>query len=188
MQRRETPVVRPAPAALTVAVSVATAVLAVHLPPFVVSGANLSDPAQADYASNLWSHTTPVLAAVAAIFPVLVIFAIWPPIMTGHRRAVLVVCILGLCTASLFALEGLNAYGQAPIPVNGKVTSFHDREISQCGFPSHHLVISYSDLRQTQTWVKPGVAVLLYLTPTGDAAYLGPAQEDWPCITSSLGQ
>jgi len=188
VQRREAPLVRPAAAGLTVAVSVAAAVFAVHLPPFVVSGANLADPAQADYARNLWSHTTPVLAAVAAIFPVLVIYAIWPTIVAGYRSAVLAVCILGLCTASLFALEGLNAYRQAPIPVNGKVTSFHDREISQCGFPSHHLLISDTDLRQTQAWVKPGVAVLLYLTPAGDAAYLGPAQTDWPCITSSLGQ
>jgi hypothetical protein len=113
--------------------------------------------------------------------------AAWPPV-PSHRNAVLALCLLGWCIASLFSLEGLKAYGQPAIPVNGKVTSFQGREISQCGFPKHHLLISDSDLRQAETWVKPGVPVLLYLTPSGDAAHVGPAQADWPCVTTSLGR
>jgi hypothetical protein len=176
----------PLAAGIAVACSLAAGLAVAHLPSFVAAGANLSDPAQADYARNLWASTAIARAAVAALCP-LVAYGLLPPHIVGARKVSLAISLVGLCIALGFAVDGLNAYGKPPVPVNGAVTSFQGREISQCGFPSHHLLISDSELRQARTWVNPGAAVLLYLTPNGDAAYLGRAQADWPCVTSALG-
>jgi hypothetical protein len=177
---------RPLTAALAIVASLTAALLAAHLPPLVPSGADLSDPAQAAYARNLWASAMPAIMAVAAICP-LVVYGLVPPFMLSARKALLVVSIVGLCISGLFALDVANAYRQPPVPVTGEVTSFQGREISQCGFPSHHLLVSDAELREAHAWVKRGTAVLLYLTPSGDAAYLGPTLASGPCITSSLG-
>jgi hypothetical protein len=58
---------RPLAVGVTAVASLAAGFLAAHLPPFVSSDANLSDPAQADYAHNGWSSTIPALVAVASI-------------------------------------------------------------------------------------------------------------------------
>jgi hypothetical protein len=170
---------------LIVVASLVIALIVAQIPPVVASGANLSDAAQADYARNVWRSAMPWVALAAAIFP-LVIYAAWRFLMF-RRKAALGVSLAAFFVAGLFALEAILAYQQPPIPVTGKVSSFQGRDISQCGFPTHHLLISDSELRAADAWVKPGVAVLLYLTPGGDAAYLGPTQTDSPCVTSPLG-
>lgn len=129
MRRAQALIIRPLATMLTAACSIAAAILAAHIPPLVASGANLTDPAQADYARNFWAHTAPAVAAVGAICPLVVMSAVWPPV-AGHINALLALCILGFVTASVLALEGLRAYRQPTIPVNGKVTSFQGREIS----------------------------------------------------------
>jgi hypothetical protein len=173
---------------LAVAACVIAGFLAAHLRPFVTSGANLSDPAQADYAQNLWSSTIPSLVAVAFICP-LVAFGLLPPLRLGARQVLLAVSVATLCIASLFAINALNAYRQQPVAINGPVLSFQGRDIVLCGFEiHHHLSVSDQQLRQAQGWVKPGAEVLLYVTASGDAAYIGPAQEHLVCATSGLGQ
>jgi hypothetical protein len=162
--------------------------LTAHLPPFVTSGARLSDPAQADYARNLWSNTIPSLVTVASICP-LVVFGLLPPFRFAPRQVLLGVSVATLCVASLFATLALNAYRQQPIAINGPVLSFQGRDIVLCGFEvHHHLLVSDQELRQVHDWVKPGTEVLLYVTASGDAAYIGPAREHLVCATSGLGQ
>jgi hypothetical protein len=86
-------------------------------------------------------------------------------------------------------VKAVNDYRQPPVAVNGAVLSFQGRDIQLCGFETHHhVLVSDSELRQAHTWVKPRTAVLLYLTPSGDAAYIGPAEADFACATSGLGQ
>jgi hypothetical protein len=170
---------------LTAVASLVIAFIVAQVPPVVASGANLSDAAQADYARNVWRSARPWVALAAAMSP-LVIYAVWRFLMF-RRKGALGLSLAALFIAGLFALEGISAYQQPPIPVTGKVSSFQGRDISQCGFPTHHLLISDSELRAAHAWVKPGVAVLLYLTPGGDAAYLGPTQTGSPCVTSPLG-
>jgi hypothetical protein len=181
----------PLAAGLAVAASVIAGFLAAHLSPLVPSGANLSDPAQAEYARNLWSKTIPTLVAVASSGP-LVVLGLLPPFLRGARRVVLAVSVPALCIAGLFTGLALNAYGQAPIPVNGVVRSFQGRDIGLCGFDfqthHYHVILSDRELGQAHSWVKPGTAVLLYVFPSGDAAYIGPPQGDWACATSGLGQ
>lgn len=189
VQRQSKLYLQPMGSRSVLAAVVASLVLAIAadlLPPFVPSGANFSDATQADYARNVWQSTRPWLALVAAIIPVIV-YAVWR-LVTIRRASVLVVSVFSIFIAGGVAMGRVDAYRQPPTPVNGKVTNFRDREISQCGFPSHHLIISDSELRAAENWVKPGVAVVLYLTPTGDAAFLGPSQDDWPCVTTGLGQ
>jgi hypothetical protein len=173
---------------LAVAACVIAGFLAVHLRPFVSSGANLSDPAQADYAQNLWSSTTPSLVAVAFICP-LVAFGLLPPWRLGARQVLLALSVATLCIASFFAINALNAYRQQPVAINGPVLSFQGRDIMLCGFQIHHrLLVSDLELRKAQAWARPGSEVLLYVTASGDAAYIGPAQEHLVCATSGLGR
>jgi hypothetical protein len=178
----------PLAAVLAGAASVTAGLLSAHLPPLVPSGANLSDPAQADYARNLWSNTIPGLVVVASIGP-LVVLGLLPPFTRGARRVVLAASLPALCVAGVLTAIALNAYRETPISFSGPVRSFQDRDILLCGFEiHHHVILSDRELRQAHSWVKPGTAVLLYLTPFGDAAYVGPAQGNWPCVTSGLGR
>ena len=173
----------PLAAGLAVAACVIAGFLAAHLPPFVPSGAKLSDAAQADYARNVWSSTVPALAAFASICP-LVAFGLLPPLMRGPRSVVLAVSVAALCVASFFALNGVNGYRQPPLTIIGAVASFQGRDIQLGGFQerTHHLILSDQELRQAHSWVKPHTVVFLYLTPSGDAGYIGPS------ATSGLGQ
>jgi hypothetical protein len=168
---------------LAVAACVVAGFLAAHLPPFVPSGANLSDPAQADYARNVWSSAIPALAAVASICP-LVTFGLLPPLMRGPRRVVLAVSVAALCVAVFFAVNRVNGYRQPPVTIIGSVASFQGRDILLGGFQAHHLnlIVSDQELRQAHSWVRPQTVVYLYLTPSGDAGYIGPS------ATSGLGQ
>jgi hypothetical protein len=170
-------------------VSAIAAFGATHLPPLVPSGATLSDPAQADYAHNLWSSVRLSLIALAAILPWLMYGLVprWPAV---GRSQVLTVASLGVVFAGLFSIHGLVLYAQPPVPINGTVSSFAGRDISLCALPSHHLLISDAELREVRTWVRPGSSVLLYVPPGGEdnAGYLGPAQVDLACAHSGLAQ
>ncbi|MFY9531122.1 MAG: hypothetical protein WBC04_20330 [Candidatus Acidiferrales bacterium] len=173
----------PLAAGLAAAACVMAGFLAAHLAPFVASGANLSDPAQADYAQNLWSSTIPALVALASICP-LAAFGLLPPLMRGPRRILLVVSVAALCVAGFFAVNGVNGYRQPPVTIIGAVASFQGRDILLRGFQTqtHHLIVSDQELRQAHSWVRPQTVVFLYVNPSGDAGYIGPS------ATSGLGQ
>jgi hypothetical protein len=177
----------PLAAGLAVAACVIAGFLAAQLPPFVPSGAKLSDAAQADYAQNLWSSTIPALVAVASSCP-LVAFGLLRPRMRGPRSVVLAVSVVALCVAGFFAVNGVNGYRQPPVTIIGAVGSFQGRDVLLCGFQVHHLIVSDQELRQAHSWVSHQTVVLLYLTASGDAAYIGPSPEDFACATSGLGQ
>lgn len=173
----------PLAAGLAVGACVTAGFLAAQLPPFVPSGAKLLDPAQADYARNVWSSTVPALAVVASIWP-LAALGLLPPLMRGPRRAVLAVSVAALCVAVFFAVNGVNGYRQPPETIIGAVASFQGRDILLGGFQAHslHLIVSDQELRQAHSWVRPRTVVFLYLTPSGDVGYIGPSE------TSGLGQ
>jgi hypothetical protein len=166
---------------LAVAACIIAGFIAAYSPPFVTSGASLSDPAQADYAKNLWVSTIPVLVAVASICP-LIAFGLLPPLLRGPRIIVLAISVAALCVGGFFAVKGVNSYRQPPVAIISSVAGFQGRDISLYGLQNHHLIVSDQELQQAHRWVKPGTVVLLYLTPSGDAAYIGPS------ATSGFGQ
>jgi hypothetical protein len=76
--------------ALTLGVSVAFVVLALNLPPFMASGADLSDSGQRGYARNIWQETQTTLALVAIVLPWLVYALLWQGAPWGRRLLVAV--------------------------------------------------------------------------------------------------
>src|SRR5437879_11519459 len=58
--------------AITLVVSIALFVLALHVPSCMATGADMTDSAQRDYAANIWQETQTSLALVAIVLPWLV--------------------------------------------------------------------------------------------------------------------
>ena len=89
--------------ALTLVVSIALLLLALHVPPFVAAGADLADSEQRDYAANIWQEMQTSLALVAIVAPWLAYGLLWQGARWG-RRILLAAAAAGVVVTTWLAL------------------------------------------------------------------------------------
>jgi hypothetical protein len=159
---------------VTLAASIILALIALQLPPFVPAGANLSEPAQADYAANIWPESQVSLLMLALFLP----WLIYAVIQRGSLAGRIVVFALGLAgvSVSTWAVTvSLESYMARPQAVSGFVVGIDGRNVTlDCGVRStYHLAISDRQFEFAQSWLRRGAPVLLYVSPRGQAGYLG---------------
>ena len=159
--------------ALTLVASVALLVAALHVPPFMVAGADLTDSGQRDYARNIWQETQTSLALVVLVLPWLVYGLLWPGAAWG-RRILLALATAGVVLTTWLALISAQSYAALPRRVTGIVDHVQGRSIGLRSGGSYYLVVSDSELQAAQSWLDPGADVLLWVSPRGHAGYVSP--------------
>src|SRR3989449_598470 len=159
--------------AVTLVVSIALFLLALHVPSFMAAGADMSDSAQRDYAANIWQEVQTSLALVAIVLPWLVYALLWQGTPWG-RRILLMVATAGVVGTTWLAL--LSAESSAlPREVAGVVDHVQGRTIWLQGGASYDLVLSDAELRSALPWLRSGIPVTLWISPRG---HVGAVAED----------
>src|SRR5205807_3532178 len=154
--------------AVTLVVSIALFLLALHVPSFMAAGADISDSAQRDYAANIWQETQTSLAMVAIVLPWLVYGLLWQGAPWG-RRILLVVATAGVIGTTWLALLSAESYSALPRQVAGVVDHLQGRTLWLQGGASYYLVLSDAELRSAQPWLRSGIPVTLWVSPRGHA-------------------
>mgnify|MGYP001488447219 CR=1 FL=1 len=153
---------------LTLVVSIALFLLALHVPAFMASGADMTDSAQRDYAANIWQETQTSLAMVAIVLPWLVYGLLWQGAPWG-RRILLALATAGVIITTWFALLSAQSYAALPEQVTGVVDSVQGRVIALRGNGRYYLVVSNRELNADLSWLRPGASVMLWVSPRGHA-------------------
>src|SRR5260370_765679 len=104
--------------AVTLLVSIALLILALHVPPFMPAGADLADSGQRHYAANIWQETQTSLALVAIVLPWLVYGLLWRGAPWG-RRIFLATSAAALAVATWFVLPSAQSYSRFSRQVPG---------------------------------------------------------------------
>ncbi len=157
----------------TLLLSLVVVVLMLRVPPFIGSGADLSDPSQRQYAANIWQETQTSLALLGLVLPWLAYGLLWPGAAWG-RRSLLAVTTIGVGLTLGLVLVSAQSYTALPRQVTGVVAAVHGRVLSLRGGGSYYLVLSDSELRQEQRLLTPGQSVLLWVSPRGHAGSVSP--------------
>jgi ABC-type tungstate transport system substrate-binding protein len=152
--------------AVTLVVSIALFVLALHVPVFMAAGADMTDSAQRDYAANIWQETQTSLALVAIVLPWLVYALLWQGAPWG-RRILLVIATAGVVLTTWFALLSAQSYAALPQQVSGVVDRVEARVIALRGGASYYLVLSDRELNTDRSWLRAGASVTLWVSPRG---------------------
>ena len=152
--------------ALTLAISLLALVAFLHVPPFMATGADLSDSAQGEYAQNIWQEVQTSLGLVALVLPWLVYALLWPGAAWG-RRILLALSTAAVVFTTYLALLSAQSYTALPRQVTGLVGQIQGRTIKLQGDGSYYLVLSDTQLRAEAGWLRPGVGVLLWVSPRG---------------------
>ncbi len=157
---------------LTLLVSVVLAVLIAHVPPLLPSGADLEDAGQRAFARNIWPQCQTSLVVLALFLP-WVGYALLRKRSRWPRRIVLAVAALGLGQGLWMSIVSVADYAARPQRVEGVVSQFRGRSLSLDGDPtSYYLVIADAEL-QAAAWVTPGTRVVLWVTGSGHAGFIG---------------
>ena len=152
--------------AVTLVVSIALFLLALHVPSFMAAGADISDSAQRDYAANIWQETQTSLAMVAIVLPWLVYALLWQGAPWG-RRILLVIATAGVVLTTWFALLSAQSYAALPQQVSGVVDRVEGRVIALRDGASYYLVLSDRELNTDRSWLRAGASVTLWVSPRG---------------------
>jgi len=152
--------------AVTLVVSIALFLLALHVPAFMAAGADMTDSAQRDYAANIWQETQTSLALVAIVLPWLVYALLWQGAPWG-RRILLVIATAGVVLTTWFALLSAQSYAALPQQVSGVVDRVEGRVIALRDGASYYLVLSDRELNTDRSWLRAGVSVTLWVSPRG---------------------
>jgi len=152
--------------AVTLVVSIALFLLALHVPSFMAAGADISDSAQRDYAANIWQETQTSLAMVAVVLPWLVYALLWQGAPWG-RRILLVIATAGVVLTTWFALLSAQSYAALPQQVSGVVDRVEGRVIALRDGASYYLVLSDRELNTDRSWLRAGASVTLWVSPRG---------------------
>ena len=152
--------------AVTLVVSIALFVLALHVPVFMAAGADMTDSAQRDYAANIWQETQTSLALVAIVLPWLVYALLWQGAPWG-RRILLVIATAGVVLTTWFALLSAQSYAALPQQVSGVVDRVEGRVIALRDGASYYLVLSDRELNTDRSWLRAGASVTLWVSPRG---------------------
>jgi hypothetical protein len=161
---------------LTLVVSIALFLLALHVPAFMASGADMTDSAQRDYAANIWQETQTSLAMVAIVLPWLVYALLWQGAPWG-RRILLAIATAGVVVTTWFALLSAQSYAALPKQVVGVVERVQGRVIALRGDGSYYLVLSDAELNTAHSWLRPGASVELWVSPRGHAGAVSAVTE-----------
>ena len=159
---------------ITLAISIGLLVLALHVPAFLPSGADLTDSSQRAYAVNIWQEAQTSLALVAIVLPWLVYALLWQGAPWG-RRILLAVATAGVVGTTWLALLSAESYSALPREVAGVVDHVQGRTIWLQGGASYDLVLSDAELRSAQPWLRSGIPVTLWISPRG---HVGSVAED----------
>ena len=159
---------------LTLAISIGLLALALHVPSFLPSGADLTNSSQRAYAGNIWQETQTSLALVAIVLPWLVYALLWQGAPWG-RRILLAVATAGVVGTTWLALLSAESYSALPREVAGVVDHVQGRTIWLQGGASYYLVLSDAELRSAQPWLRSGIPVTLWISPRG---HVGSVAED----------
>jgi hypothetical protein len=153
---------------VTLLVSIALFLLALHVPAFMAPGADMTDSAQRDYAANIWQETQTSLALVAIVLPWLVYALLWQGAPWG-RRMLLAIATIGVVVTTWFALLSAQSYTALPKQVTGVVDRVDGREIALRGGGSYYLVLTDRELSADRSWLRAGASVSLWVSPRGHA-------------------
>ena len=159
---------------LTLAISIGLMALALHVPSFLPSGADLTNSSQRAYAGNIWQETQTSLALVAIVLPWLVYALLWEGTAWG-RRILLLVATAGVVGTTWLALLSAESYSALPREVADVVDHVQGRTIWLQGGASYYLVLSDAELRSAQPWLRSGIPVTLWISPRG---HVGSVAED----------
>ncbi len=152
--------------ALTLVVSIALFLLALHVPAFMAGGADMTDSAQRDYAANIWQETQTSLALVAIVLPWLVYGLLWQGAPWG-RRILLALSTAGVVVSTWSALLSAQSYAALPQQVVGVVDHVQGRAIALRGDGTYYLVLSDRELDADRSWLRAGTSVRLWVSPRG---------------------
>jgi ABC-type tungstate transport system substrate-binding protein len=152
--------------AVTLVVSLALFVLALHVPSFMAAGADMTESAQRDYAANIWQETQTSLALVAIVLPWLVYALLWQGAPWG-RRILLAIATAGVVLTTWFALLSAQSYAALPQQVSGVVDRVEGRVIALRDGASYYLVLSDRELNTDRSWLRAGASVTLWVSPRG---------------------
>jgi len=161
---------------LTLAVSIALFLLALHVPAFMAPGADMTDSAQRDYASNVWQETQTSLALVAIVLPWLVYSLLWQGAPWG-RRILLTIATAAVIVTTWFAVLSAQSYAALPRQVVGVVDRVQGRVIALRGDGSYYLVLSDRELAAARSWLTAGASVQLWVSPRGHAGAVSALSE-----------
>jgi hypothetical protein len=161
--------------ASTLASSVVLILVALHTPPFIVPGADLTDSGQGDYARNIWQETQTSLALVAVVLPWLAYALVWQGAPWG-RRILLAVATAGVVVASWLTALSAQSYAALPRQVVGVVDRLQGRAIWLRGDGAYYLVLSDAELQSALPWLRPGTSVMMWVSPRGHAGSVSPAE------------
>jgi hypothetical protein len=153
---------------LTLVASIVLFLLALHVPAFMAAGADMSDSAQRDYATNIWQETQTSLAMVAIVLPWMVYGLLWQGAPWG-RRMLLAIATAGVVITTWFALLSAQSYAALPQQVAGVVDRVQGRDIALRGAGTYYLVLSDRELEAARSWLRSGASVRLLVSPRGHA-------------------
>ncbi len=162
--------------ALTLGSSVALLVLMLHVPAFIPSGADLSDAVQRGYARNIWQEMQTSLALMVIVLPWLVYVLLWQGAPWG-RRLLLAAAAAGVVFTTWLAVLSAESYVALPRQVTGVVDRMQGRAISLQGGGSYYLVLSDTELRTAQPWMRTGSGITLWVSPRGHVGAIAPAPD-----------
>ncbi|MEA2635048.1 MAG: hypothetical protein QOH92_1815 [Chloroflexota bacterium] len=161
---------------LTLVMSIALFLLALHVPAFMTSGADMSDSSQRDYAANIWQETQTSLAMVAVVLPWLVYALLWQGAPWG-RRVLLAIATVGVIVTTWFAVLSAQSYAALPQQVTGVVDGVQGRVIALRGGARYYLVVSDEELNADRSWLRAGASVELWVSPRGHAGAVSAVTE-----------
>jgi ABC-type tungstate transport system substrate-binding protein len=161
---------------LTLVVSIALFLLALRVPAFMAPGADMTDSAQRDYATNIWQETQTSLAMVAIVLPWLVYALLWQGAPWG-RRILLAIATAGVIVTTWFAVLSAQSYAALPRQVVGVVDRVQGRVIALRGDGSYYLVLSDRELTAAHSWLRAGASVELWVSPRGHAGAVSAVSE-----------
>jgi len=162
--------------ALTLAVSIALFLVALHVPAFMTSGADMTDSTQREYAANIWQESQTSLALVAIVLPWLLYALLWQGAPWG-RRILLAIATTGVVVTTWFAVLSAQSYTALPKQVVGVVERLQGRVIALRGDGTYYLVLSDSQLSAAHSWLRPGASVELWVSPRGHAGAVSAVTE-----------
>jgi hypothetical protein len=147
---------------------------ALQLGPFIAAGADTHDPTQRIYAANVWQEVQTSLALLAVFLPWLMYGLLFKGSAWGGRILVLVGA-LGTIGGTWLTVVALAGYAALPRDVSGVVGRIDARALSLRGGPAVYLVVSDAQLAAARSWLKPGASVTMWVSPRGQAGFIGPA-------------
>jgi len=162
--------------ALTLAVSIALFLVALHVPAFMTSGADMTDSTQREYAANIWQESQTSLALVAIVLPWLLYALLWQGAPWG-RRILLAIATTGVVVTTWFAVLSAQSYTALPKQVVGVVERLQGRVIALRGDGTYYLVLSDAELSAAHSWLRPGASVELWVSPRGHAGAVSAVTE-----------